>query len=51
MVADTIRSWLGDFSKISSLAKYASRLGQAFSKTFPTIPVFFFFFFLSNKIN
>ncbi|KAF9902274.1 hypothetical protein EC991_005069 [Linnemannia zychae] len=30
---DTIRSWMGDFSHIKSIAKYGARMGQCFSST------------------
>jgi hypothetical protein len=30
---DYIRSWLGDFSEIKNIGKYATRLGQAFGST------------------
>jgi hypothetical protein len=40
VTADTIRNWLGDFSKrVKSLPKLAARMGQPFSKTTPTIVV------------
>ena len=31
--ADDIRTWMGDFSRITGIAKHASRLGQCFSTT------------------
>ncbi|KAF9389237.1 hypothetical protein BGX21_000151 [Mortierella sp. AD011] len=31
--ADSIRQWMGDFSRIKSIAKYAARMGQCFSST------------------
>jgi RNA-dependent RNA polymerase len=37
--ATAIRNWMGDFSGLTSLAKYSARLGQAFSKTTPTIAI------------
>lgn len=33
--ADSIRKWMGDFSDIKVVAKYAARLGQCFSSTMP----------------
>lgn len=37
--ANYIRSWLGNFNNIYNVARYASRLGQAFSSTYPTFDV------------
>ena len=36
---DYIRNWLGDFSEIKNIGKYALRLGQALSSTIPTINI------------
>jgi RNA-dependent RNA polymerase len=33
--ANSIRTWMGDFGHIRSVAKYAARLGQCFSSTMP----------------
>ncbi|KAK3906606.1 RNA dependent RNA polymerase-domain-containing protein [Staphylotrichum tortipilum] len=33
VTCDSIRQWMGDFSHISSVAKFAARLGQCFSTT------------------
>ncbi len=33
ITCDSIRKWMGDFSHISSVAKFAARLGQCFSTT------------------
>lgn len=33
--AASIRSWMGDFKDITSISKYAARLGQCFSSTVP----------------
>ena len=33
LTADYIRSWMGDFSSIRNVAKYAARMGQCFSST------------------
>jgi RNA-dependent RNA polymerase len=33
VTCDSIRQWMGNFSHISSVAKYAARLGQCFSTT------------------
>lgn len=33
LTADMIRSWMGDFSGIRTVAKYASRIGQCFTTT------------------
>lgn len=32
-----VRNWMGDFSKITNVAKYGARLGQIFSRTVPTL--------------
>ncbi|KAG0237883.1 hypothetical protein BGW41_008309 [Actinomortierella wolfii] len=34
---DEIRNWMGDFSRIKSIAKYGARMGQCFSSTRPII--------------
>ncbi|CAD5211803.1 unnamed protein product [Bursaphelenchus okinawaensis] len=34
---DTIRTWMGDFSKIKSVPKLMSRMGQCFTQAQPTI--------------
>lgn len=36
---DYIRNWLGDFSEIKNIGKYAMRLGQALSSTIPTVDI------------
>ncbi|WUR03541.1 RNA-dependent RNA polymerase [Vairimorpha necatrix] len=36
---DYIRNWLGDFSNIKNIGKYAMRLGQALSSTIPTVEI------------
>lgn len=36
---DYIRNWLGDFSQIKNIGKYAMRLGQALSSTIPTVDI------------
>ncbi|GBC00871.1 hypothetical protein RclHR1_00040022 [Rhizophagus clarus] len=33
LTADNIRDWMGDFSNIRNVAKYAARMGQCFSST------------------
>ncbi|KAK8567430.1 hypothetical protein V6N12_006018 [Hibiscus sabdariffa] len=35
----SLRSWMGDFSKIRNVAKYAARLGQSFSSSTETLSV------------
>ncbi|KAI3641046.1 hypothetical protein MIR68_001924 [Amoeboaphelidium protococcarum] len=35
VTAQTIRDWMGDFSNIKTVAKFAARLGQCFSSTTP----------------
>lgn len=37
--ADGIRKWMGDFSSIRNVAKYAARLGQSFSSSTETLSV------------
>lgn len=37
--ADTIRHWMGDFSSIRNVAKYAARLGQSFGSSTETLSV------------
>ena len=37
--AASIRSWMGDFSKIRNIAKYAARLGQSFGSSTETLSV------------
>jgi hypothetical protein len=37
--ADSIRSWMGDFSKIDAPHKYGSRIGMSFSDSFQTCHV------------
>lgn len=37
--AETVRRWAGDFKDVTTLPKYAARMGQAFSSTDPTIKV------------
>ncbi|KAL8518483.1 hypothetical protein ACS0TY_009746 [Phlomoides rotata] len=37
--ADGIRQWMGDFSKIKNVAKYAARLGQSFGSSKETLSV------------
>ncbi|XP_064986521.1 probable RNA-dependent RNA polymerase 1 [Musa acuminata AAA Group] len=39
LTADNIREWMGDFSKIKNVAKYAARLGQSFSSSTETLSV------------
>lgn len=39
LTATDIRKWLGDFSKIRNVAKYAARLGQSFSSSTETLTV------------
>eukprot|EP00026_Physarum_polycephalum_P000560 Phypoly_transcript_00561.p1 GENE.Phypoly_transcript_00561~~Phypoly_transcript_00561.p1 ORF type:complete len:1059 (+),score=104.59 Phypoly_transcript_00561:1178-4354(+) len=39
MTPDSIRNWMGDFSTIKIVAKYAARMGQCFSTTFETSEV------------
>jgi len=39
ITAQTVREWAGDFSCINSVSKLAARMGQAFSKTTPTIQI------------
>ncbi|CAN6479815.1 unnamed protein product [Victoria cruziana] len=38
--ADDIRQWMGDFSSIRNVAKYAARLGQSFSSSTETLHVY-----------
>ncbi|XP_010275353.1 PREDICTED: probable RNA-dependent RNA polymerase 1 [Nelumbo nucifera] len=38
--AASIRQWMGDFSKIRNVAKYAARLGQSFSSSRETLNVY-----------
>lgn len=39
LTAAEIRSWMGDFSQIRNVAKYAARLGQSFSSSKETLKV------------
>ncbi|KAK8522761.1 hypothetical protein V6N13_115715 [Hibiscus sabdariffa] len=39
LTAADIRSWMGDFSQIRNVAKYAARLGQSFSSSTETLSV------------
>ncbi|XP_021292687.1 RNA-dependent RNA polymerase 1-like isoform X2 [Herrania umbratica] len=39
LTAADIRAWMGDFSKIRNVAKYAARLGQSFSSSTETLSV------------
>ncbi|XP_057777391.1 probable RNA-dependent RNA polymerase 1 [Salvia miltiorrhiza] len=39
LTADDIRRWMGDFSSIRNVAKYAARLGQSFSSSTETLKV------------
>ncbi|OMO98990.1 RNA-dependent RNA polymerase, eukaryotic-type [Corchorus capsularis] len=39
LTAAGIRRWMGDFSKIKNVAKYAARLGQSFSSSTETLTV------------
>ncbi|KAK8567431.1 hypothetical protein V6N13_105398 [Hibiscus sabdariffa] len=39
LTAADIRSWMGDFSEIRNVAKYAARLGQSFSSSTETLSV------------
>ncbi|XP_034691829.1 probable RNA-dependent RNA polymerase 1 [Vitis riparia] len=39
LTAADIRSWMGDFSQIRNVAKYAARLGQSFSSSKETLKV------------
>nr|KJB79013.1 hypothetical protein B456_013G029000 [Gossypium raimondii] len=39
LTAADIRSWMGNFSKIRNVAKYAARLGQSFSSSTETLSV------------
>ncbi|ONK67125.1 uncharacterized protein A4U43_C06F15970 [Asparagus officinalis] len=39
LTAAGIRTWLGDFTKIRNVAKYAARLGQSFSSSTETLTV------------
>ncbi|GAU20395.1 hypothetical protein TSUD_12130 [Trifolium subterraneum] len=36
LTADSIREWMGDFSRIKNVAKYAARLGQSFGSSTET---------------
>jgi len=37
--AESIRKWMGNFTDIKNPAKYAARLGQCFSATYPPVPL------------
>jgi len=39
LTADSIREWMGDFSRIKNVAKYAARLGQSFGSSTETLSV------------
>ncbi|KAJ3342074.1 hypothetical protein HDU83_006225 [Entophlyctis luteolus] len=39
VTVDGIREWMGDFSKIKNPARYAARMGQAFTSTTATVRV------------
>lgn len=39
LTAADIRTWMGDFSEIKNVAKYAARLGQSFSSSTETLSV------------
>ncbi|CAJ2674324.1 unnamed protein product [Trifolium pratense] len=39
VTADFIRAWMGDFSRIRNVAKYAARLGQSFGSSTETLSV------------
>lgn len=39
ITADVIRKWMGDFSTIRNVAKYAARLGQSFGSSTETLSV------------
>ncbi|XP_050376197.1 probable RNA-dependent RNA polymerase 1 [Argentina anserina] len=39
LTAQGIRDWMGDFSRIKNVAKYAARLGQSFSSSWETFSV------------
>ncbi|KAK2453515.1 RNA-dependent RNA polymerase [Trifolium repens] len=39
LTADSIRAWMGDFSQIRNVAKYAARLGQSFGSSTETLSV------------
>jgi RNA-dependent RNA polymerase len=39
VTADSIRAWMGDFSRIRNVAKYAARLGQSFGSSTETLSV------------
>ncbi|CAI8605421.1 unnamed protein product [Vicia faba] len=39
VTADSIREWMGDFSRIKNVAKYAARLGQSFGSSTETLSV------------
>lgn len=39
LTATDIRTWMGDFSEIRNVAKYAARLGQSFSSSTETLSV------------
>ncbi|KAJ3067249.1 hypothetical protein HDU98_009572 [Podochytrium sp. JEL0797] len=39
VTVDSIRAWMGDFSMIKSPARYAARMGQAFTSTASTLTV------------
>ncbi|MCI35899.1 RNA-dependent RNA polymerase 1-like, partial [Trifolium medium] len=39
LTADSIRAWMGDFSRIKNVAKYAARLGQSFGSSTETLSV------------
>ncbi|XP_058724418.1 RNA-dependent RNA polymerase 1 [Vicia villosa] len=39
VTANSIREWMGDFSRIKNVAKYAARLGQSFGSSTETLSV------------
>ncbi|CAK8570444.1 unnamed protein product [Lathyrus sativus] len=39
VTAESIREWMGDFSRIKNVAKYAARLGQSFGSSTETLSV------------